>query len=164
MPQYWYKSGCVTLTRCTITLRFTSSSSNVWLPFLAKNNITSSPACTALTQVSHRSHNVHTANHHLHGKREKSGIRRRTKVSFGRTMMQALELLRLAKGHISGRSNAEQWRTQTCSYSHYRVTLVWWHQGGREGVIEWVSQSVSQTDSQKIQLNREFLTFHSGMG
>jgi len=30
------------------------------------------------------------------------------KVSFGRTMMQALELLRLAKRHISGQSNIEQ--------------------------------------------------------
>jgi len=27
---YWYKSGCVTFTWCIITLRFTSSSSNIW--------------------------------------------------------------------------------------------------------------------------------------
>ena len=32
----------------------------------------------------------------------------RTKVSFGRTIMQVLELQRLAKRHISGRSNVEQ--------------------------------------------------------
>ena len=39
----------------------------------------------------------HTANHHLHGSRKRNGEQRRTMVSFGRTMMWALELLRLAK-------------------------------------------------------------------
>ena len=34
---------------CIITLRFASRSSNVWLPFQTKNNITSNPASTALT-------------------------------------------------------------------------------------------------------------------
>ena len=29
-------------------------------------------------------------------------------ISFGRTMIQALELLRLAKRHVSGRSDVEQ--------------------------------------------------------
>jgi len=38
-PSYWYKSGCVALTGCIITLCFASSSSNVWLTFQAKNNI-----------------------------------------------------------------------------------------------------------------------------
>jgi len=51
---------------------------------------------------------VRTANHHLRGKRERNGIQKRKKVSFGRTMVQALELLRLAKRHISGRSDVEQ--------------------------------------------------------
>jgi len=32
----------------------------------------------------------------------------KTNVSFGRIMMQALELLQLAKRHISGQSNVEQ--------------------------------------------------------
>jgi len=32
----------------------------------------------------------------------------RAKVSFGRTMMRALELQRLAKRHISGQSDTEQ--------------------------------------------------------
>ena len=85
-----YKSGCVALTVCIITLRFASRSSNVWLPFQAKNNVTSTPASTALTKVSHRSHYVRTANRHVRGKRERNGIQRRTKVSFGRTMMQAM--------------------------------------------------------------------------
>jgi len=42
------------------------------------------------------------------GSGEKNGEQRRAKVSFGRTMMQALELLRLAKRHVSGQSNIEQ--------------------------------------------------------
>jgi len=40
-----------------------------------------------------------TANHFLRGKGERNGVQRRIKVSFGRTMMQALELLQLAKRH-----------------------------------------------------------------
>ena len=46
-------------------LGFASRSSNTWLTFQAKNNIRSSPASTALAQVSHRSHNARTANRHL---------------------------------------------------------------------------------------------------
>ena len=45
---------------------------------------------------------MHTANHHLCGKEERNGAQRRTKVHFGRTAMQALELLLLAKRHILG--------------------------------------------------------------
>jgi len=54
------------------------------------------------------SHNTRTANHHLRCKGERNGVKNRTKVSFGRTMMLSLELLRLAKRHVSGRSNVEQ--------------------------------------------------------
>ena len=39
-----------------------------------------------------------TANHHLHGSGEKNGAQWRIKVSFGKTMMQALELRQLVKG------------------------------------------------------------------
>jgi len=39
----------VTLTWCIIILCFTSRSSNIWLPFQAKNNVASTPASTALT-------------------------------------------------------------------------------------------------------------------
>jgi len=39
----------VALTRCIIRLHFISGSSNVWLPFQAKDNITSAPTSTALT-------------------------------------------------------------------------------------------------------------------
>ena len=41
-------------------------------------------------------------NRHLRGKGERNGIQRRIKVSFGRTMMQALELLWLTKRHVFG--------------------------------------------------------------
>ena len=39
-----------------------------------------------------------TVNYHLRGSRERSGTQRRTKVNVGRVMVQALELLWLAKG------------------------------------------------------------------
>jgi len=118
-----------------------------WTAFQVKNNIWSAPAGSAHTVVSHWSHNVRTANCYLHAKGERNGVQRRTK-----TMMWALELLRLAKRHISERSNVEQWRNQACSYSHYRVTLVWRHYS--------VSQSVSQ---QKNLLNRNFLKLHNNL-
>jgi len=45
-----------------------------------------------------KSYNVCTINCHLCGSGERNGAQIRTKVSFGRTMMQVLELLRLEKG------------------------------------------------------------------
>ena len=117
-PSYWFKGGCVASTRYIITLHFASNSLNVWLTFLANNNIRSTPACT----VSHWSMCV--TNHHLCGSGERNGIQRRIKVIFDRNMMQALELLlRLAKRHVFGWSDIEQWRNQACSYSHCRVIL-----------------------------------------
>ena len=70
-------------------LRFVFSSSNTLGNIPTKNNLRSAFARTALAQVSHQSHNVCTANR---GSGEKNGAQMRTKVSFGRTMMQALEL------------------------------------------------------------------------
>jgi len=104
-PNYWYKSGCVALTWCIITFHFAFSSLNVWLIFQAKNNVRSTPACTALIQVLHWSHNARTLTHHLHGSGERNGVQRRIKVSFGRTMVQMLKLLRLAKRSVTGRSD-----------------------------------------------------------
>ena len=66
-------SGCVALLWCIITLRFTSSSLNVWLTFQAKNNVRSTPASTALL---HQSHNAHTTNCHLCSKGEMNGLQR----------------------------------------------------------------------------------------
>ena len=76
----------------------------LWITAQAKNSIRNVPA---LTQVSRQSHNVRTVNCHLHSKEERNGAQRKTKVSFGRTMMQALELLRLMKGHVSRRNSKE---------------------------------------------------------
>jgi len=42
------------------------------------------------------------------GSGERNGEQRRTKVSFVRAMMQALELLWLAERHISGQRDVEQ--------------------------------------------------------
>ena len=69
----------------------------------AKNNTRSAPTSTEVTQVSHWSHNVHTANCHLRSGGERNGAQRITEVSIGRTMMQTLELLllQLAKRHTS---------------------------------------------------------------
>ena len=63
---------------------------------------------TAVTKSSMKLRSSATANRLLRGREERNGERRRTKVSFGRTMMRALELQRLSKRHISGRSDVEQ--------------------------------------------------------
>ena len=76
-----------------------------------------------------------------------------TKVSFSRTMVQALELLQLAKRLISGQSNVEQWRNQAFIYSHYWVMLVW-----RQLVRE---SSVSPSLENLTTVNRKFLKSHS---
>ena len=57
---------------------FPFSSSN---RFQAKNSIGSAPGSSALTLVSHQSHNVHTAKHHLRAKGERNGAQRRIIVS-----------------------------------------------------------------------------------
>jgi len=38
------------------------------------------------------------------GSGERNGAQRRAKINFGKTMIQTLELLQLAKRHISGQS------------------------------------------------------------
>ena len=63
---------------------------------------------TTVTKSSMKPRSSATANRHLRGSGERNGDQRRTKVSSGRTMMQALELQSLAKRHISGQSNVEQ--------------------------------------------------------
>ena len=63
--------------------------------------------------------NAHIANCCLHGSGETNGEQRRTEVSFDRIIIQALELLRLPKRHISGQSNVKQWRNRACSFCHY---------------------------------------------
>jgi len=64
-------------------------------------------AITAVTKVSMKPQSGATANRHVRSQ-ERNGEQRRTKISFGRTMLQALKLQRLAKRHILGRSDVEQ--------------------------------------------------------
>ena len=51
------------------------------------------PATSALTLFLHQSHNACTANHHIRDRKYRNGGERRTKIRFGRTMIQVLELL-----------------------------------------------------------------------
>ena len=110
--------------------------------FQANNSIRSTTASIASTQVSNWSHNVCTANCHLHDSVERAI--QRTKVSFDRTMMYTLTLLRLVKKYILGQSGVEQWRNWAYSYSHYQVEA-----------------SVSQSDSQSIENSVKTLKFHT---
>ena len=59
-------------------------------------------AITAVTKSSMKPQSGATSNCHLRGSEERNGEQKRTKVSFGSTMMRALKLQRLAKRHISG--------------------------------------------------------------
>ena len=99
-------------------------------------------AITAVTNSSMKSWCSTTANRHLRSSGQRSAEQRRTKVSFSRTMMQALELLQLAKRHISGQSDVEKWRNQGClsSYACLKASV--------RG--EWVSQSVENLTKHKI--------------
>ena len=83
------------------------ATSNTYGNIPSKNNIRSASASTTLTQVLHRSLIIHTANCHLRRSGERNGTQKRTKVSFCSTTMQALELLQLAKRHISEWSDVD---------------------------------------------------------
>jgi len=114
------------------TLRLLLAVRACWAMFQARNNVRSAPASSALTLVSHRSHNVRTTNRHPCSKGERNGVQRRTKVSFGRTMMRALELLWLAKKHIPGRTDVE---IKAAAIAIIELCL-----------SEGISQSVSQSE------------------
>ena len=124
-----------TWSRCITTLRFASNFSNalgtLWVPFLVKNKVRSAFVSTALAEVLYWSHNACTANCHLHctymAVEKRNEAQRRTKVSPNRTIMQALELLRLAKRHIFWWNDMEQYKHQAHSLSGDRVTLFWKH-------------------------------------
>ena len=47
-----------------------------------------------------------------------------TKEDTGKSMKNALYVLRYAKRHLSGQNDVEQLKNKTCSFSRYRVTLV----------------------------------------
>jgi len=67
-----------------------------------KDSVLNTSAIAAVIKSSMKPQSCATANRHLHGSEERNGEERKTKVSFGRTMMRALELQWLAKRHISG--------------------------------------------------------------
>jgi len=52
----------------------------------------------------------------------------------GKSLKNALYILRYAKRHLSSWSDVEQCKNQARSLSRYRVTLVWRHQAGRQAV------------------------------
>ena len=85
-----------------------------------------------------------TKNRHLCGSGERSQEQRRTKVSFSRTMMRALELQQFVKRHTSRRSNVKQWRSQAYSLNGYWVMLAWRHQSDSQIGSQIVSQSVEK--------------------
>ena len=99
--------------------------------FKQKDSMINTSVFTAVIKSSIKPRSGTTTNRHLCSSGERYGEQKRTKVSFGRAMMQALELLWLAKRHFSGRSDVEQQRNQAHSLSGYRVTLVWRHQSVR---------------------------------
>ena len=76
--------------------------------FKQKDSVLNTSVITAVTKSSMKPQSGATANCHLHGSEERNGEQRRIKISFGRTMMRALKLQRLAKRHISGRSDVKQ--------------------------------------------------------
>jgi len=112
-------------------------------------------AINTITKSSTKPWSSTTANCHLCGSGERNQEQRKTKVSFCRTMIQALELQRLAKRHILGWSDIEQRRNQAHSLSGYWVTLVWRHQIVSQSVqsVGWsVSQSVEKMQRFRVDL------------
>jgi len=122
-----YPNNWVTVNRWmgVITLRFQHFTER----FKQKDSVINTSAITAVTKSSMKPWRGTTViNHHLHGSGERNWEQRRAKVSFGKTMTWAMELLWLAKRHISGRSDVEQWRNQTHSLSavlEIRKKMVW---------------------------------------
>ena len=121
-PSYWLKSWCVTWLLCCITtLHFQLLV--LWtlsVTVQAKNSVTNTPVSVAKSCTEAMMHTLQIITYEVV---EKNGAQRRTKVSFVRTMMQALELVQLVKRHILGQNR----RNQSFSCSHNCITLVWRH-------------------------------------
>jgi len=64
-----------------------------------------------------------------------------TKEDTGKSLKNALDVLRCAKRHISGRSDVKQWKNQAHTVSCYWVMLIWKHQA----VSQLLSQSVENS-------------------
>ena len=91
---------------------------------------------------------IPTINRHLRGKGERNGIQRRTKLSFGRTMMQAMELLQLAKGTSLDEAtlNSEEIKPVAIAIIELRLS-------------ERISQSISQSVSQSVENSTKYRIF-----
>jgi len=121
----------------------------------AKNNIRSALAGSELTLVSRQSYNTHTAYRHLRAKEEKNGVQRRTKVSFGRIMMRALELLQLARRHIPDEVtfNSEEIKDVAIA-----IINLCFSEGISQSVSQSVGRSVSRLVSQSISRKFRLIT------
>ena len=129
-------SGWLKTSESAITLRFQSCLKFYRMFWTKRDSELNTSAITAVTKSSTKPWSSATTNCHLRGSGERNQVQRRTKVSFSRTMMWALQLLQLAKRHIYGQSDVEQWRNRAHSLSSYRVMLVW----RRKSVSQIVSQ------------------------
>ena len=65
-----------------------------------------------------------------------------TKEDTGKSMKNALYVLRYAKRHLSGWSDVKQWNIQARSFSRYRVKFVWRHQSATYVLTQSVENSV----------------------
>ena len=62
--------------------------------FKQKDSVINTSATIEVTKSSIKPQSSTTTNHHLRGSGERNGEQRRTKVSFGRSMTRALELVK----------------------------------------------------------------------
>jgi len=79
-----------------------------------------------------------TANRNLRGSGEMNGEQRRTKVSFGRTVMQALEPQRLAKSTSRDEATVNSEQIKPIALAVIELCL-------SEGISQIVSQSVEKS-------------------
>ena len=84
-----------------------------------------------------------TSNGHLSGSGERNGEQGRTKVSFVRSMMWALELLQLAKSTSQDEATLISEEIKPIALAVFKLCL-------SDGISQSVSLSVSQSVSQSV--------------
>ena len=106
-----------------VTLRFQSCLT--YRMFKQKDSVLNTSAISVVTKSSMKPRSGTTTNHHLHGSGERNGDQRKTKVSFGRTMMRALSCSGWQKGTARDEMmlNSEEIKP-IYNFSVYQVTLV----------------------------------------
>jgi len=108
------------------------------------------PANTALTQILHWSHNARSVNCHLCCRGERNGTQRRAKVSFGKIMMQALELLWLSKVDLHRFCQQNFWENNGLK-AECKILVKFW----KNGFQKFVSRSIFIAKMEILQKNRE---------